>query len=139
VSVATSSTVPAARPPTAPATQNWAVRRTELASALDDSEARPHAEPLSQTREEQNRHGSRFHAKATASAAQTGLDSSELGTTKRRDGSTQVTYAGHPLYYFAGDKGREITCQHVKLHGGFWYVVKPSGMANMAKGSGMMM
>jgi Secreted repeat of unknown function len=50
-----------------------------------------------------------------------------------------VTYAGHPLYYFAGDKGREITCQHVKLHGGFWYVVKPNGMANMAKGSGMTM
>jgi hypothetical protein len=29
-------------------------------------------------------------------------------------------------------------CQHVKLHGGFWYVVKPNGMANMAKGMGMM-
>jgi predicted lipoprotein with Yx(FWY)xxD motif len=68
-----------------------------------------------------------------------GLDSSLLGTTTRRDGSTQVTYAGHPLYYFEGDKKPgQIMCQHVKLHGGFWYVVKPNGMANMAKGMGMM-
>ena len=68
-----------------------------------------------------------------------GLDASKLGTTKRRDGSLQVTYAGHPLYYFSEDKGSKIMCQHVKLHGGFWYVVKPDGTANMAKGMGMMM
>jgi predicted lipoprotein with Yx(FWY)xxD motif len=68
-----------------------------------------------------------------------GLDTSLLGTTRRKDGSMQVTYAGHPLYYFSGDKGRKIMCQHVKLHGGFWYVVKPNGAANMAKGSGMSM
>jgi predicted lipoprotein with Yx(FWY)xxD motif len=67
-----------------------------------------------------------------------GLDSSLLGTTKRRDGSTQVTYAGHPLYYFEGDKPGKIMCQNVKMHGGFWYVVKPDGEANMAKGMGMM-
>jgi predicted lipoprotein with Yx(FWY)xxD motif len=67
-----------------------------------------------------------------------GLDSSLLGTTTRRDGSTQVTYAGHPLYYFEGDKPGKIMCQNVKMHGGFWYVVKPNGMANMAKGMGMM-
>lgn len=67
-----------------------------------------------------------------------GLDSSLLGTTTRRDGSKQVTYAGHPLYYFSEDKPGKIMCQHVKLHGGFWYVVKPTGMANMAKGMSMM-
>jgi predicted lipoprotein with Yx(FWY)xxD motif len=67
-----------------------------------------------------------------------GLDSSLLGTTTRKDGSQQVTYAGHPLYYFSEDKPGKIMCQHVKLHGGFWYVVKPNGMANMAKGMGMM-
>ena len=58
-----------------------------------------------------------------------GLDSSLLGTTTRRDGSQQVIYAGHPLYYFSEDKPGKIMCQHVKLHGGFWYVVKPNGMA----------
>jgi predicted lipoprotein with Yx(FWY)xxD motif len=34
-----------------------------------------------------------------------GLDKSLLGTVKRADGSTQVTYAGHPLYYYSGDAG----------------------------------
>jgi predicted lipoprotein with Yx(FWY)xxD motif len=67
-----------------------------------------------------------------------GLDSSLLGTTTRRDGSEQVTYAGHPLYYFSEDKPGKIMCQHVKLHGGFWYVVKPNGEANTAQGTGMM-
>src|SRR5439155_23295538 len=34
----------------------------------------------------------------------TGLKSSMLGTTKRKDGKLQVTYGGHPLYYFVQDK-----------------------------------
>jgi len=67
-----------------------------------------------------------------------GLDAKLLGTTKRRDGSLQVTYGGHPLYYWSGDTVGAIMCQHVKLHGGEWYVVSPSGMANMAKGVGTM-
>ena len=33
-----------------------------------------------------------------------GVNARLLGTTKRRDGSLQVTYAGHPLYYYEGDK-----------------------------------
>ena len=61
-----------------------------------------------------------------------------LGTTKRRDGALQVTYSGHPLYYWSGDKAGTIMCQHVNLHGGFWYLVSPNGRANMAKGVGTM-
>ena len=57
-----------------------------------------------------------------------------LGTTKRRDGALQVTYAGHPLYYWSGDKAGTIMCQHVNLHGGVWYVVNANGTANTAKG-----
>ena len=63
-----------------------------------------------------------------------GLNSGLLGTTKRKDGSLQVTYAGHPLYYWSGDTAHSISCQHVKLHGGFWYVVNPNGTANTGKG-----
>ncbi|HEY2479164.1 MAG TPA: hypothetical protein VGI17_10595 [Solirubrobacterales bacterium] len=33
-----------------------------------------------------------------------GANSSEVGTTKRKDGTTQLTYAGHPLYTFVEDK-----------------------------------
>jgi predicted lipoprotein with Yx(FWY)xxD motif len=51
-----------------------------------------------------------------------------LGTTKRPDGSLQVTYAGHPLYYYVGDrKPGQILCQNVTEFGGVWRVVRPSG------------
>ncbi len=33
-----------------------------------------------------------------------GVDQALLGTSARRDGSSQVTYNGHPLYYFSGDE-----------------------------------
>jgi predicted lipoprotein with Yx(FWY)xxD motif len=59
------------------------------------------------------------------SGARTGL----LGTTRRSDGNLQVTYAGHPLYYYAGDSPGNILCQDVFEFGGTWLVVKPSGAA----------
>ena len=51
-----------------------------------------------------------------------------LGTTRRRDGATQVTYDGHPLYYYTGDVSPgQILCQNVDEFGGTWLVVSPSG------------
>jgi predicted lipoprotein with Yx(FWY)xxD motif len=58
-----------------------------------------------------------------------GAKESKLGTTKRRDGKTQVTYSGHPLYYYEDDSPGKILCQDVPEFGGIWYVVKPSGAA----------
>lgn len=56
-----------------------------------------------------------------------GTKDSLLGTTKRSDGTTQVTYGGHPLYYYAHEGPGEVKCHDVFLNGGNWYVVKPNG------------
>jgi predicted lipoprotein with Yx(FWY)xxD motif len=62
-----------------------------------------------------------------------GLDKSKLGTTTRSDGSLQVTYDGHPLYYYVGDKSRgAVTGQDVNANGGLWFLVRPNGTADMA-------
>lgn len=56
-----------------------------------------------------------------------GVTRSKLGTTRRRNGARQVTYAGHPLYYYVQDSPGTILCQNVDEFGGLWLVVKPSG------------
>lgn len=61
--------------------------------------------------------------------AGTGVTASLLGTIKRQDSTSQVTYAGHPLYYFLTDKkAGDVTGQGVNGFGAPWYVVAPSGM-----------
>jgi predicted lipoprotein with Yx(FWY)xxD motif len=53
------------------------------------------------------------------------LDASKLGTATRKDGSSQVTYNGWPLYYYAKDKAPgDVTGQDV---GSVWYVVSAAG------------
>lgn len=55
-------------------------------------------------------------------------DAKLLGTTKRDDGSTQVTYNGHPLYYFQSDKKPGDTTGHdVEGFGAEWYALTASG------------
>jgi predicted lipoprotein with Yx(FWY)xxD motif len=59
-----------------------------------------------------------------------GLDQSKLGTTTRHGGAKQVTYGGHPLYYYVSDrKPGQILCQNVAEFGGTWLVVSPVGRA----------
>ncbi len=68
----------------------------------------------------------------TTTAPKAGADAraSLLGTTSRADGTRQVTYAGHPLYYFSGDsKPGQIKCENVVNFGGLWLVVSPVGAA----------
>jgi len=51
-----------------------------------------------------------------------------LGTSKRADGTTQVTYKGHPLYYFVQDKkAGDTKGQDIDGFGAAWYVVSPAG------------
>jgi predicted lipoprotein with Yx(FWY)xxD motif len=56
-----------------------------------------------------------------------GAHSGLLGTTRRSDGKVQLTYAGHPMYYYDGDAPGRILCQGVNEFGGLWLVVRPSG------------
>jgi len=59
-----------------------------------------------------------------------GLNTSLVGTSMRTDHATQVTYKGHPLYYFADDsKPGDVNGQGSDAFGGHWYVVGPSGAA----------
>jgi predicted lipoprotein with Yx(FWY)xxD motif len=56
------------------------------------------------------------------------VDPALLGTVTRADGSTQLTYNGHALYYFVGDVNPgEVNCQAVEQFGGIWYVLSPTG------------
>ncbi|MFF9815153.1 hypothetical protein [Streptomyces sp. NPDC014006] len=54
--------------------------------------------------------------------------SSLLGTSKRSDGKTQVTYHGHPLYSYAGDsKPGDTNGQALNQFGAEWYVLGVTG------------
>ena len=67
----------------------------------------------------------------TATAAPTagvGASASDLGTISRSGGAKQVTYAGHPLYYFVGDKAAgQTNGEGVNGFGAPWYLLAPSG------------
>lgn len=53
-----------------------------------------------------------------------------IGTVERSDGTTQVTYNGHPLYMYAKDTGPgSTTGQDVTDTWGEWYLVGPTGVA----------
>ena len=60
--------------------------------------------------------------KPTAGA---GLKARLLGTIKRKNGTRQITYAGHPLYRFGGDSSSgDVKGQGL---GGVWHAMAPSG------------
>jgi predicted lipoprotein with Yx(FWY)xxD motif len=65
--------------------------------------------------------------KPTAGA---GVKQALLGTTRRKDGKLQVTYAGHPLYSFSYETGPgQVKGEGVSAYGGRWYAVSASGAA----------
>jgi predicted lipoprotein with Yx(FWY)xxD motif len=69
--------------------------------------------------------------------AGSGVDSSKLGTTTRKDGSLQVTYGGHPLYTFLKDKkSGDTTGQGSNNFNAKWWVVGTDGNAITAASGG---
>ena len=57
-----------------------------------------------------------------------GVSASKLGTTKRGDGTTEVTYNGHPLYTYAGDSAPgQTNGQRSDGFGAEWYVLSAAG------------
>jgi predicted lipoprotein with Yx(FWY)xxD motif len=59
-----------------------------------------------------------------------GVSPSLLGITKRDDGSTQVTYDGHPLYSFIADSAPGVANgEGIDAFGAKWEVVSASGTA----------
>jgi predicted lipoprotein with Yx(FWY)xxD motif len=60
--------------------------------------------------------------------AEAGAVASQLGTTKRKDGTVQVTYNGWPLYTYAGDKAPgEANGNDIDQFGAEWYALMPNG------------
>lgn len=58
-----------------------------------------------------------------------GVKAFKIGTTKRGDGQTQLTYNGHPLYrYVADSKAGDVKGQGIDQFGAKWYVLKASGV-----------
>jgi predicted lipoprotein with Yx(FWY)xxD motif len=72
-------------------------------------------------------------AKPTSATA---VHAALLGTTKRSDGSTEVTYNGQPLYTYAGDAAPgDTTGEGLKQFGAEWYVLSPQGKKVEKNGS----
>ena len=67
------------------------------------------------------------NGKATAGS---GASAALIGSSMRSDGSSQVTYAGHPVYWFSGDTtAGDTNGQGLTDFGGAWYVISPAGKA----------
>ena len=67
--------------------------------------------------------------------AGSGVLASKLGTTKRSDGSTQVTYGGLPLYTYTADSSPgDVMGNGINTFGALWYAVQPNG-SNAPAGS----
>jgi predicted lipoprotein with Yx(FWY)xxD motif len=66
---------------------------------------------------------------STAPSAGGGIQSAALGTIKRADGDMQVTYHGHPLYYYAADASTpgNTKGEDIEQFGSGWYLVNAHG------------
>jgi predicted lipoprotein with Yx(FWY)xxD motif len=66
---------------------------------------------------------------AGAPTAAAGVNAALISTSPRADGTTQVTFNGHPLYYYDDDHGPGTTeGQGESAFGAKWYVLTPAGL-----------
>ncbi|MGV9735639.1 COG4315 family predicted lipoprotein [Rhodococcus aetherivorans] len=65
---------------------------------------------------------------AGAPVAAGDADQGLLGTTSRSDGTAQVTYAGHPLYFYADEEPGQVLCHKVEEFGGRWLAIDEAGV-----------
>jgi predicted lipoprotein with Yx(FWY)xxD motif len=67
--------------------------------------------------------------KGTPKAAR-GVSAQDLGTVTRSQGAKEITYKGHPLYYYVQDTGPNmLKGQGSNTFGAKWWLVAPSGAA----------
>jgi predicted lipoprotein with Yx(FWY)xxD motif len=142
------ATTPAGAPSVTPAAGASAANMvTGLAVAQDaklgpivtDSQGRTLYAWLKDTGTTSNCTGSCAQTWPPASASGTpqagsGITASMIGTSARSDGGTQVTFNGHPLYYFSGDKNPGDT--NGQGIAGLWFTVSPDGTLNQMGGAG---
>jgi predicted lipoprotein with Yx(FWY)xxD motif len=63
-----------------------------------------------------------------APVAGAGINQSLLTTSTRNDGSHEVVYNGHPLYYFVSDKqAGDVTGEAISSFGAKWFVLSAAG------------
>jgi predicted lipoprotein with Yx(FWY)xxD motif len=117
---------------TGPAAARLATRHTKLGTVLVDGRGRT----LYVFEKDKGAASSCYGACASvwpplttgAKAKASGLHGARLGTTRRKDGKTQVTVAGHPLYTYAGDqRAGDVKGQGLDQFGAEWYVLGANG------------
>lgn len=124
---------PAAAPPASPPPMTISTRSGSLGTYLVDGQGRAVYLFEADTGSSSTCYGACASAwPPTATSAQPnagpGVEASKLGTTRRNDGTLEVTYAGHPLYYFAKDMQPGQTAgQGINGFGAKWYVLSPAG------------
>ena len=125
---------PAASKPAASAAATIAVGHTQLGNVLVDSRGRTLYTFSKDTGATSTCNGacaSLWPAATTAGSpkARAGVSAAKLGTSKRADGTMQVTWAGHPLYRYSGDSQAGQTAgQGLNAFGGVWHVVTVGAM-----------
>jgi predicted lipoprotein with Yx(FWY)xxD motif len=109
------------------------LRGSTLGQTLVDGQGRTLYLFKADTADRSNCHGACASAwppylSSGAPQAGTGVTGGQLGTIPG-DGGAQVTYHGHPLYYYAGDsQPGDATGQGLDQFGAKWYVVAPDGV-----------